>query len=65
MADLLEMQGECNYHLVRVLHSCGSVWVDFRECGDPNFSDTHLACVSGVDENRLRWAVKRLRAERA
>jgi len=25
---------------------------------------THLACVSKVDENRLRWAVKRLRAER-
>jgi len=39
MADLLEMQGECNYHLVRVNTSCGSVWVDFRECGDPNFSD--------------------------
>jgi len=39
MADLLEMQGECNYHLVRVNTLCGSVWVDFRACGDPNFSD--------------------------
>ena len=39
MPDLLEMQGECNYHLVRVNASCGFVWVDFRACGDPNFSD--------------------------
>lgn len=39
MADLLEIQGDFDYHLVRVNTSCGSIMVDFRACGHPNFSD--------------------------
>ena len=61
MADLLEIQGDFDYHLVRVNTSCGSVWVDFRACGHPNFSDDPDLCLdmSIEDAETLRDSLTR------